>query len=271
MWRLVQRAWNVMCLTMSLVVPNASLLSLTLSHPHALSSCHAHIFVLLAHMQTHSTFLPALPTLQILTDSDVEAVNAEGGTPTLPKTMLLGVSFHRFGTVQSHLCLLMCFNASRCSCSVLFQFRFGNSPPGEKKNVVLWLRLVLSASGELSHHFLLQTPSWRISFKSFSTPLCLLCISFLSLSPFSHLNKLGLWLLIWFSSLFLPPPLPPCFLSTSLFPKRYSRCVWWVAVVVVVVVVDGRRGHLQRSFNERDFCQEFITKALEAQSLYSLL
>lgn len=126
-----------MCLTMSLVVPNASLLSLTLSHPHALSSCHAHIFMLLAHMQTHLTFLPALPTLQILTDSDVEAVNAEGGTPTLPKTMLLGVSFHRFGTVQSHLCLLMCFNASRCSCSVLFQFRFGNSPPGEKKNVVL--------------------------------------------------------------------------------------------------------------------------------------
>lgn len=69
--------------------------------------------VLLAHMQTHLTFLPALPTLQILTDSDVEAVNAEGGTPTLPKMMLLGVSFHRFGTVQSHLCLLICFNASR--------------------------------------------------------------------------------------------------------------------------------------------------------------
>lgn len=72
-----------------------------------------HTFLVhLAHMQTHLTFLPALPSQHILTDSDVKAINAEGGTPTLPKTMLLRVCFHGFGNVQSHLRLLICFNAS---------------------------------------------------------------------------------------------------------------------------------------------------------------
>lgn len=60
-----------------------------------------------AHMQTHLTFLYALPTLHVLTYGDIEAVNAEGGTPTLSKSMLLGVSFHRSGTHQSPLCLLI--------------------------------------------------------------------------------------------------------------------------------------------------------------------
>lgn len=65
-------------------------------------------------MQTRLTFPPrTLPTLHILTDGDVEAVNTEGGTPTLPKSMLLGVSFHRFGTLRSPLRLLIFFKASR--------------------------------------------------------------------------------------------------------------------------------------------------------------
>lgn len=73
-----------------------------------------HTFVNLAHMQTRLTFPPrTLPTLHILTDGDVEAVNTEGGTPTLPKSMLLGVSFHRFGTLRSPLRLLIFFKASR--------------------------------------------------------------------------------------------------------------------------------------------------------------
>lgn len=74
--------------------------------PHTLSHIHTHVysapvthtFVDLAHMQTHLTFPSALPTLQILTDGDVKAVNAESGTPTLPKSMLLRVSFHCLGT-----------------------------------------------------------------------------------------------------------------------------------------------------------------------------
>lgn len=82
------------------VTLSASLLSLTLSHPHALCSNHAHILVHPAHMQARFTLPLALPTLQFLTDSDVEAINAEGGTPTFPKTILLGVSFHRFAAVQ---------------------------------------------------------------------------------------------------------------------------------------------------------------------------
>lgn len=36
-------------------------------------------------------------TLQGPTDGDVEAVDAEGGTPTLPETLLLGVGFHCSG------------------------------------------------------------------------------------------------------------------------------------------------------------------------------
>lgn len=69
------------------------------SHPHALSSRRARIFVHLAGMQTRDAAVAAaLPRLQILTDGDVEAVNAEGGTPTLPETMLLGVRFHRLDT-----------------------------------------------------------------------------------------------------------------------------------------------------------------------------
>lgn len=34
------------------------------------------------------------------TDGDVEAVDAEGGTPTLPETLLLGVGFHCSADVQ---------------------------------------------------------------------------------------------------------------------------------------------------------------------------
>lgn len=82
------------------LVPNASLLCLAhilLAHIHA------------AHIQTHLTFTPVLPTLQNLTYSDVEAVNAEGGTPTLPKSMLLRVSFHRFGTLRSPLAFFNLF------------------------------------------------------------------------------------------------------------------------------------------------------------------
>lgn len=121
-----------MCLTMSLCwcqTPHCSA-SHSLTHMH--SAPVTHTFVLLAHTQTHLTFPPALPTLQILTDGDVESVNAEGGTPTLSKSMFFGVSFHRFGTLRSPLRLLICFTAL-VSCSVLFQLCLGNSPPGEKK------------------------------------------------------------------------------------------------------------------------------------------
>lgn len=73
------------------------------------------------------------------------------------------------------------------SCSLLCQFRLVNSPSEEreKKNVVLWLQLVLSAGGELSetHHFFLRSSRRRISFKSSSTPLSSLYTSFLSLCP----------------------------------------------------------------------------------------
>ena len=109
-----------MCLTMSQCccrTPHCSA-SHSLTHTCILLP-FTHTFVHLAHMQTQLTFPPALPTLQILTDGDIEAVNAEGSTPTLPESMLLGVSLHRFGTLRSPLCLLICFNAS-CQLLCLF-------------------------------------------------------------------------------------------------------------------------------------------------------
>lgn len=61
--------------------------------------------------------LPAL----ILTYGDVETINAEGGTPTLPKAVFFGVSFHGSGTLRSPLCL---FNLASvplvsCGCAVV--------------------------------------------------------------------------------------------------------------------------------------------------------
>lgn len=79
----------------TVLVPNASLLCLTLSLSHTHFA-----FMHITHMQAHLTFLHALPTLHSLTYGDVEAINAEGGTPTLPESMLLGVSFHRFANLQ---------------------------------------------------------------------------------------------------------------------------------------------------------------------------
>lgn len=77
------------------------------SHSHS----HTHITsMLLVHMQTHFSspphVSPASPLLA-LTYSDVEAVDAEGGTPTLSEAMLFGVGFHRFGTLRSPSCLYL--------------------------------------------------------------------------------------------------------------------------------------------------------------------
>ena len=90
-----------MCLTMSLCWSQTPHCSASHSLTHMYSAPVTHTSMHLANMQTHFTFPPALPTLQCLTYGDVEAVNAEGGTPTLPKSMLLGVSFHRFGNLRS--------------------------------------------------------------------------------------------------------------------------------------------------------------------------
>lgn len=94
-----------MRLTMSVSVPLPHCSALC---THAFCSCHTHFCTSSSHAKTLKQH-PALPTLQILTDGDVEAVNTEGGTPTLPKSMLLGVSFHRFGTLRSPLRLLIFF------------------------------------------------------------------------------------------------------------------------------------------------------------------
>lgn len=62
--------------------------------------CSAHFRVSTWRVNTHKASFLALITLQTPTDGDVEAINAEGGTPTLPETMLLGVGFHRSAAVQ---------------------------------------------------------------------------------------------------------------------------------------------------------------------------
>lgn len=222
-------------------------------------------------MQTRDA--AALPRLQILTDGDVEAVDAEGGTPTLPETMLLGVRFHRLDAVQSHLSLFNLFLPPLFSCRPLFQFRLSNSS-GErrkkkKKNPAL--RLLFSAERRWKtvkdSPLLITDTEPENSFQVLFHALVFVVLIFsFPLSIFftpqqAHFKQLMAFDL-FFSSPCLPPPLPACFLSTSLFPKRYSRCVWWVAVVVVVVVVlvEGRRGHLMRSDNDRDssFCQKFM-------------
>lgn len=50
-------------------------------------------------MQTHLTFARALLAAYMLTYGDVKAINAEGGTPTLPESMLFRVGFHRAVTL----------------------------------------------------------------------------------------------------------------------------------------------------------------------------
>lgn len=112
-----------MYLTMSLWSLNASPLSLTLPLALMYSAPVGSVLPPIQfHVWMHKASLLALTTPQIPTDGDVEAVNAEGGTPTLPETMLLGVGFHCSAAVQCHLHLLLCFNAcsqSQCnSCSV---------------------------------------------------------------------------------------------------------------------------------------------------------
>ena len=59
-----------------------------------------HTSMHLARMRTLNLSSCSACTLRFLTYGDVEAVNAEGGTPPLPKPMLLGVSFHRFGNLR---------------------------------------------------------------------------------------------------------------------------------------------------------------------------
>lgn len=69
----------------------------------------------------HTLLLSA--SAHILTDGDVEAIDAEGGTPTLPESMLLRVGFHCFCTLQSPPApLYNLLSVPLFSCGVLFQF-----------------------------------------------------------------------------------------------------------------------------------------------------
>jgi len=74
----------------------------------------------------HTFLLLCLP-YERLTYGDIEAVDAEGGTPTLPKPMLLGVGFHLFGNLRSawHLFnLLQCLASVQLHCLVSVSFEW---------------------------------------------------------------------------------------------------------------------------------------------------
>lgn len=127
---------------------NASLLSLTL--PLALV-CLAHFHTSIWRVNTHKASFLALITLHTPTDGDVEAIDAEGGTPTLPKTMLLGVGFHRSAAVRFALtpfdvfhCLFLVTVC--CSCSLWVPLLQEGVEKREKKMQIsdfAWFRLPL--------------------------------------------------------------------------------------------------------------------------------
>lgn len=76
--------------------------------------------------------VPLAPmTLRGPTDGDVEAVDAEGGTPTLPEVLLLGVGFHLLRPAT--LAPLDPLETPAVTHSVSFPLRSSASPPGWKE------------------------------------------------------------------------------------------------------------------------------------------
>lgn len=139
------------------------------------------------------------------TDGDVEAVDAEGGTPTLPETLLLGVGFHGSAPAQSHSHLMIRFNAGSHSQCVV-PVRSGASPPGwkeSKKKKKKWRSLTFPAE---RRHLARPVPDAELRVFFYSPSL----IFSLSLPGFSHLGKFiskSFWLLFRFACLvFLSTP-----------------------------------------------------------------
>lgn len=109
-------------------------------------------------MNTHKASFLALITLQTPTDGDVEAINAEGGTPTLPETMLLGVGFHPSAAVQFALTPFSVFHCLLsvtvcCSYSVWVPLLQEGEKKKRKKDADLGLCLMLE-----DRHLLLPVP-----------------------------------------------------------------------------------------------------------------
>lgn len=142
---------------------NASLLSLPL--PLVLV-CSAHFRASTWRANTHKASFLALITLQTPTDGDVEAINAEGGTPTLPEMMLLGVGFHRSAAVQFTLTPFAVFHCLlsvtvRCSYSVWVPLLQEGE---EKKETKMQISDFAWCWRTVTCYFLFQMWSWRIYF-----------------------------------------------------------------------------------------------------------
>lgn len=120
----------MMCLTMS--VSNTSMTA-SCSLLHTYSAALVLTFTLTFSSHANTCFPQALPAAHILTYGNVEAINAEGGTPTLSESMLFGVCFHGTPPVApaSYTLSLM----PLVSCGVLFQFRLVYSPCGEEEKM----------------------------------------------------------------------------------------------------------------------------------------
>ena len=216
-----------------------------------------------ALMQTHFTSPRSClyPTPgSSLTYGDVEAIDAEGGTPTLSKPMLLGLGFHLCGHPRAALTRLGRLLPVAVSC--LSFLRGTLSSWGEKKkkkkrcspptpvSAERWEGAVTLTTSRYRHRAgeFLSGPSSPAPPPLSLSLVFVVDILSLPLSRFSHLNKLisrSLWLLICFPCLDLPPPPPtPLSLLVPLPPRgTVGVCGGWGVGGWVVVVV-GRGGHL---------------------------